>query len=111
MTKAQSRKTHRAAEGLLEQTAALAGKAVGIGARTIGRAVSAVGLGGERTMAKKRSASKRDLLKKRTGKMFAKRTAKGRFKEIDSVKRSIPSDRRKKAKRKVRSGYGDQGDR
>jgi hypothetical protein len=50
-------------------------------------------------------------LKKRTGKAFAKRTAKGRFKEIDAMKRSIPSDRRKKAKRKVRSGYGDQGDR
>jgi hypothetical protein len=62
-------------------------------------------------MAKKRSASKRDLLNKRKGKAFAKRTAKGRFKEIDPVKRSLPSDRRKKAKRKVRSGYGDQGDR
>jgi hypothetical protein len=62
-------------------------------------------------MAKKRSASKRDLLKKRGGKAFAKRTAKGRFKEIDSAKKSIPADRRKKAKRKVRSGFGDQGDR
>jgi hypothetical protein len=62
-------------------------------------------------MAKKRSSSKRDLLRKRKGSGFAKRTAKGRFKEIDPVKRSLPSDRRKKAKRKVRSGYGDQGDR
>ena len=62
-------------------------------------------------MAKKRSTSKRDLLKKKTGKAFAKRTATGRFKEIDPVKRSLASDRRKKAKRKVRSGHGDQGDR
>lgn len=31
-------------------------------------------------MAKKRPASKRDLLNKRKGKAFAKRTAKGRFK-------------------------------
>ena len=63
-------------------------------------------------MAKKRSASKRDLVKKkRGGKAFAKRTAKGRFKEMDTVKRALPADRRKKAKRKVRSGHGDQGDR
>ena len=59
----------------------------------------------------KRASTKRDLVKSRSGKSFAKRTAKGRFKEIDSVKRSLPSDRRKKAKRKVKSGYGDQGDR
>jgi hypothetical protein len=62
-------------------------------------------------MAKKRSTSQRDLLRKRKGSAFAKRTAKGRFKEIDTVKRSLPADRRKKAKRKVRSGHGDQGDR
>lgn len=61
--------------------------------------------------ARKRSAGKRDLVKSRTGKSFAKRTAKGRFKEMDSVKRSLPKDRRKKAKRKVKSGYGDRGDR
>ena len=62
-------------------------------------------------MAKKRSSSKRDLVKSRSGKSFAKRTAKGRFKEMDSVKRSLASDPRKKAKRKVKAGYGDQGDR
>jgi hypothetical protein len=61
-------------------------------------------------VAKKRSASKRDLVKGRS-KSFAKRTAKGRFKEIDPVKRSLATDRRKKAKRKVKSGHGDQGDR
>jgi hypothetical protein len=62
-------------------------------------------------MAKKRSSAKRDLVKSRTGKSFAKRTGKGRFKEMDRVKRSLSGDRRKKAKRKVKSGYGDQGDR
>jgi hypothetical protein len=62
------------------------------------------------TAKKARSSSKRDLL---TGKRksYAKRTAKGRFKEIDTQDRSLASDRRKKAKRTVRSGYGDQGDR
>ena len=59
----------------------------------------------------KRSSAKRDLVKSRTGKSFAKRTGKGRFKEMDRVKRSLSGDRRKKAKRKVKSGYGDQGDR
>jgi hypothetical protein len=60
---------------------------------------------------KRRSSAKRDLVASRSGKSFAKRSAKGRFKEMDSVKRSLPKDRRKKAKRKVKSGYGDQGDR
>ena len=65
-----------------------------------------------RRMAKKtRSSTKRDLVKSRSGKSFAKRTGKGRFKEMDGVKRSLASDRRKKAKRKVKSGRGDQGDR
>jgi hypothetical protein len=62
-------------------------------------------------MAKKRSSTKRDLVKSKRGKSFAKRTTKGRFKEMDRVKRSLPSDRQQKAKRKVKSGYGDQGDR
>ena len=62
-------------------------------------------------MAKKRLSTKRDLVKSRTGKSFAKRTAKGRFKEMDGVKRSLASDTRKKAKRKTKSGHGDQGDR
>ena len=60
---------------------------------------------------RKRSATKRDLVKSRTGKSFAKRTAKGRFKEMDNVKRALSKDRRKKAKRKAKSGFGDRGDR
>ena len=59
---------------------------------------------------KKRSSTKRDLVKGK-GKSFAKRTAKGRFKDMDPVTKSLPADRRKKAKRKTKSGYGDQGDR
>jgi hypothetical protein len=60
---------------------------------------------------KKRPAGKRDLVKSRAATSFAKRTAKGRFKEMDGVKRSLSKDRRKKATRKVKSGYGDRGDR
>ena len=60
---------------------------------------------------KKGASQKRDLLKRgRKNVALAKRSAKGRFKEIDGVKRSLPADRRKKAERKVKKGYGDQGD-
>jgi hypothetical protein len=63
------------------------------------------------SMAKKRSSGRRDLVKSKRVASYAKRTAKGRFTERDIVKRSQPVDRRKKAERKVKSGYGDQGDR
>ena len=36
--------------------------------------------------------------------------AKGPFQESDDVGRSLSADRRKTAKEKVESGYGDQGD-
>ena len=62
--------------------------------------------------ASKRGSQKRDLVKpKRGGARFTKRTKSGRFKEMDAVGRSQKVDRRKKAKKKVKSGYGDQGDR
>ena len=61
-------------------------------------------------MAKKRSAAKRDLVKRPKASAYAKRTAKGRFKEMDDVGRSQKVDKPRKAKRTVRSGYGDQGD-
>jgi hypothetical protein len=60
---------------------------------------------------KKRRSAKRELIDTGTDKRFVRRGAKGRFKESDDVGRSLTVDRRKKAKRKVRSGYGDKGDR
>ena len=66
-------------------------------------------------MAKKRKAKRktgrRELIDTGTDKRFVRRTKRGRFKESDDVGRSLASDRRKKAKGKVRSGYGDRGDR
>ena len=59
----------------------------------------------------KRPAGKRDLVKGKNATMYAKRSAKGRFKEIDEKGRSQKSDRRTKAKRRTKSGYGDKGDR
>jgi hypothetical protein len=45
-----------------------------------------------------------------TGTYFAKRTAKGQFKELDEVGRSLAADRRQTAKKATKAGYGDQGD-
>ena len=60
---------------------------------------------------KKRGSGKRDLLKTPTGNFFAHRDGEGQFTEMDEVGRSLAADRRKKAKTKVASGYGDRGDR
>lgn len=57
------------------------------------------------------SSGKRELLKSRNATFFAKRTAKGRFKEMDERGRSLATDRRRKAKSKAKRGYGDRGDR
>ena len=43
--------------------------------------------------------------------LYAKRTARGRFREMDEKGRSLKADRRVKAKTKTKSGYGDRGDR
>jgi hypothetical protein len=59
----------------------------------------------------KRSSSKRELINTGKNKMFAKRDVKGQFNEMDDVSRSLSADRRTTAKRKVKSGQGDQGDR
>ncbi len=58
----------------------------------------------------KRSTTKRDLVKGER-KFYAKRDARGRFKEMDRVNRSLAADRRRPAKHKVKAGHGDQGDR
>lgn len=60
--------------------------------------------------AKKRSTQKRDLVKGRV-KGYAKRSAGGQFTEIDTIARSQRTDRKRKAKKKAKSGYGDRGDR
>ena len=61
--------------------------------------------------ATKRSSTKRDRVSPNSDARYVKRTAKGRFKESDDVGRSAKADRPRKAKKAVKSGYGDQGDR
>jgi hypothetical protein len=60
---------------------------------------------------KKRSVSKRERLTTPTGDFFAKRDAEGQFSELDEVGRSLRADRARKAKKTVKAGFGDQGDR
>lgn len=65
---------------------------------------------GQRRQVKRASAGKRDLVSRPKASAYAKRTARGRFKEMDDVGRSQKVDKPRKAKKTVRSGYGDQGD-
>jgi hypothetical protein len=61
--------------------------------------------------AKKRATGKRELIKPNGDARYVRRSASGQFKESDDVGRSLKADRRKKAGKKVKSGYGDRGDR
>ncbi len=51
----------------------------------------------------KRSTTRRDLVNG-PRKFYAKRDARGRFKQMDRVDRSLAADRPKKAKRTVKAG-------
>lgn len=52
----------------------------------------------------------RTRLSKGKTKLYAKRTPKGRFIDIQRVKRAMKLNIAKKAKTKVKSGYGFRGD-
>jgi hypothetical protein len=62
-------------------------------------------------MATRTTAAKREAINTGTDKRYMRRNAKGQFKESDDVTRSLRKDVKQAAKRKVRSGYGDKGDR
>ena len=55
--------------------------------------------------------ARRELIDTGTDKRYVRRGKAGRFKESDDQGRSLASDRRRKAKRAVKSGQGDKGDR
>ena len=60
----------------------------------------------------RRRATPRELIDTGTNKLFVRRNKRGTsFVEVEDVGRSLAQDRRRKAKRKVRSGFGDRGDR
>jgi hypothetical protein len=59
----------------------------------------------------KRASGKRELIKPNKDSRFVRRARGGQFKESDDVGKSLRSDGRTRAKTKVKSGYGDRGDR
>ena len=59
----------------------------------------------------KSRAAKRELIDTGTDKRLVRRNAAGKFKESDDLGKSLSADRRTKAKRAVKSGQGDKGDR
>lgn len=62
--------------------------------------------------AAKRKKRPRELIEPTPGdKRYVRRNSKGQFNEVDDVSRSLSQDVRKKAKRKAKKGYGDEGDR
>jgi hypothetical protein len=57
-------------------------------------------------------AGKRTLIEPHRGdKRYVRRTKKGRLSETEDVGRSLTQDRRRKAKKTAKPGYGDRGDR
>ena len=60
--------------------------------------------------AKKSASSKRTLIDTGTDKRYVRRDAKGQFKDVVDVGRSLSQDIRRKAKTKAPSGQGDKGD-
>lgn len=59
----------------------------------------------------KRKISKRELVAPRGDKRYIRRDEKGRIKESDDQGRSLPQDRRRRAKAVAKPGQGDRGDR
>jgi hypothetical protein len=54
---------------------------------------------------------KRELIDTGNDKRYVRRDAKGKFKDVVDVGKSLAADRRQHAKTKVKSGQGDKGDR
>jgi hypothetical protein len=59
---------------------------------------------------KPRTAAKRTRVKNRAGTFLGRRDERGRFEDMDNVKRALPADRRRKAKTKAKKGQKDRGD-
>ena len=64
----------------------------------------------KKTTTRTRPAGKRDLVQHGSRSAYAKRTASGQFTELDDVGRSQKGDKRVKAKKASKPGFGDEGD-
>lgn len=60
---------------------------------------------------KKKASSRRELIEPTKGdKRYVRRNAKGEFNKVVDVGKSLSSDKRTTAKKKVSKGQGDRGD-
>jgi hypothetical protein len=59
----------------------------------------------------KRKAATRELITLPADKRYVRRDPEGQFKESDDVGRSLAKDRKRRAKKVVKPGQGDKGDR
>jgi len=55
---------------------------------------------------RKRASGRRDKVKAKNATFSTERTAQGRFRTMDEVRRSLKADRRGKATTKIKPGYG-----
>jgi hypothetical protein len=58
-----------------------------------------------------KKSSKRERIAPKGDKRYVRRDTKGRFNESDDAGKSLGQDRKNTAKRAVKSGHGDKGDR
>ena len=72
---------------------------------------SASSIGAKKKPAKRKKASKRELIDTGRDKRFVRRDSEGKFNESDDVGRSLSQDRRRQAKTAAKPGQGDKGDR
>lgn len=59
---------------------------------------------------RKKATRKRELIASKGDKRFVRRNAKGEFNKVVDVGKSLSSDSRTSARRKVPKGQGDRGD-
>ena len=64
-----------------------------------------------RKKAVRKKSAKRELIDTGRDKRFVRRDRTGKFDESDDVGRSLAQDRKRKAKKAVKAGQGDKGDR
>ena len=61
--------------------------------------------------ATKKTSGKRELVAPNNDKRYVRRNSKGQFSESDDQAKSLRQDVKKSAKKKIKPGYGDKGDR
>ena len=59
----------------------------------------------------RKSSGRRDVVKTKRATLYAQRDRRGRFTDLVEQGKSLTRDRKRRAKTRVKSGYGHRGDR